>query len=145
MKKRSRRHGHYFLEQRGLKHVGNETNMQRDPRAPTWRKERFKYGYDERFTWSLDYSMYLVMYETLCYYKMEAEKYVDLTHHTFELSKGKMNQIEAMDYLIEEFYWLASSAVDEMCLATGEDYEKLEERRMNIITDYGKVLPALWW
>lgn len=140
MKKRTRKKGHYFLEQRGLKHVGHDQLFDRDGREPQWRKERFKYGYDERFTWSLDQSIYLTMYETLCYYKYNADKYIDLTYHDVELSKGKMTQIEAMDYVIEELYWLCSTDI-----AWSDNAEEKEERRIKALADYAKLLPYLWW
>lgn len=109
-----------------------------DDRQPEWDKEQAEYGFDERETWSMEYTFYCWLYERL---KMFLDvNCIDLTFHKFEFEGETLTQQECIDRM------LTGCATYFNC----EDYRwDATEEEVKIIEDVAKiwalVLPAMWW
>lgn len=111
-----------------------------DERQAQWKKERSKFGFDERDTWNLYYTITLLVYERLKYYReyvpIEMDK-VDFSH-TYEVEGTKMAYGEIIDRILKGF---------ETYLREGDglhDREILEEYEAcwGLL---GKIMHSLWW
>lgn len=108
-----------------------------DPRQEQWMEEQETYGFDERETWSLDYTFYLWAYPRL---KMYNEiNIVDTTFHEFEYEGNTYTMQECMDKILEGF---------EVYL-TENDIRFADEVKKNKVRDarmlFAIILPTLWW
>lgn len=132
-----------------------------DKRYKLFKKQRKKYGFDERETWSLDYTLATWLYEHLCVY--EKVTIVRLDYHEFDIpvlyietdseneNKKKTytklehkNQKEAMDLCIEYLgKYIFSKCNDKFVPFEEEEiicvYYKTALEIISII------FPALWW
>ena len=70
-----------------------------DKRQDSWRKEREIYGFDERDTWDLNYTMNLMLYERLCYFNEFAP--INKEHHKIEFKGKEITLQECLDRMIE--------------------------------------------
>lgn len=108
-----------------------------DKREKKWKKEREKYGFDNRETWNLNTNFYVWLYERLKMYKKHASKIVDLTFYKFEYDGETLTQIECIDRMIEG------------CKLYIEDDENPDKEVQKKIEDVAKiwamVLPHMWW
>ena len=110
----------------------NFCNQNTDNRARKWRRQRTKYGFDERETWSIDelfvewiYTRFKMFKEISC---------VDLTFYKFHYIDKEITQEEAIDII----------------LASCEDYLKTSFTERKFLSDevctlIFKVMPAMWW
>jgi hypothetical protein len=118
-----------------------------------WRfvKQRKKYGFDERETWALDFTLMTWLYSHMKAYKKYASKTVDLTFHKFKIpewdeinhmrSKGIkiVTQDEAIKIIIKNL---------EFCLKKyeNEKYTSECDKRVKYVLEIiGIILPSLWW
>ena len=63
----------YYIDELGIALEDRPEGWNRgDGREEYWKQERNKYGFDERDTWSLYYTMDLLLYERLCSFKKNA-------------------------------------------------------------------------
>ena len=105
-----------------------------DKRNRRWRKQRRKYGFDDRETWSLDEQFIQWIYTRFKMYKEIAGEIVNLEYYKFQYIDKEVTQLEAIDIILKA------------C----EDYLKTDflDRKM-ISADIGKllieVMPAMWW
>ena len=102
-----------------------------DERQAEWAKERETYGFDERETWSMDFTFYLWLYEHLSMYLDSAA--VDLDYHKFKYKKKKYTQ-KQMIYMciqyLEEYFNNNNTSTDTTC---------------EIGKIWVKILPCMWW
>ncbi len=127
-----------YLDDIGVPQDGRpDTWNKDDKRQEQWAKEREIYGFDERETWSLDYSFYLWLYERL---KMYLEKGSSDDLRTYRIGKEKLSQQECIDRMIEG------------CIIRIKDdryYGGLTKDEMKKVNDVLKiwavVCPAMWW
>lgn len=107
------------------------------------KKQRKKYGFDERETWSMDFTLACWIYERFKWYEKHAP--VDLTCHKFdievlvkddpiEVEEKTVTQEQAIEYVFKYF----------------EYYFKHDEDKEFIYYDYAmrivtKIMPAMWW
>lgn len=107
-----------------------------DKRQEEWSKERETYGFDERETWSLDYTFQLWFYPRLKMY--DEINIVDTSYHKFEHNGETYTFQECIDYILKAF---EESFKDDM-------WRFNKELSQKVYTAYelvGKILPALWW
>lgn len=112
-----------------------------DSRQDLWKKEREKFGFDERDTWDLHYTIDLLLYERLCMYKEKAENFIDLTFNKFEYENEILTKEECLNRMIEGL---------RLELTLDEYDEKREDPKVNkLISDVYKIYAvckhALWW
>jgi hypothetical protein len=107
-----------------------------DGRHEFWSKQREEFGFDERDTWSLDYTLILLIYPRL---KMYNEvNGINTSYHQFEYKNNTYTQQECIDKIIEGFeIYLSKSEYKR----TEEDWTKIEDARMLLAI----ISPALWW
>ena len=111
----------------------NFINCYKDKRGRKWRRQRTKYGFDERETWNLDSQFIEWIYTRFKMYKEIA--CVDLTFHKFKYLGKEITQGEAIDIILQA------------C----EDYIKQGDTGFKtfpspIIGDLlFKIMPAMWW
>lgn len=109
-----------------------------DDREAIWEKERQIYGFDNRETWSLDFTFYLWLYERLMMYKEIGGQAVDLTYHRFEYKNKEYTQLELIDEMLTRLRFCFSEEYNEW---NEEDYEYVHE----IEAIWAVILPAMWW
>ena len=61
---------HYYLDK--INYDNFDYHLKDDKREKEWRKQRRKYGFDERETWNLNWRFYAWLYERLKMYKKVA-------------------------------------------------------------------------
>ena len=112
-----------------------------DEREKRWEEERREQGFDERETWSLDYTMNLLLYERLCAYKEIASKIINLDFYTFKYNNEELTQRQCIDKMIEGLKLeLTLDPFDEK-RKEQEVIDKIE----SIWKIYDLIKYALWW
>ena len=110
----------------------NFCNQDTDNRGRKWRRQRTKYGFDERETWNIDKMFIEWIYTRFKMFKKIA--CIDLTFHKFHYVDKEITQEEAIDII----------------LASCEDYLKTSFTERKFLSDevcklIFKVMPAMWW
>ena len=123
-----------------------EIKSESKKRRKRYKKQRKKYRFDERETWSMDFTLACWIYEHFKYYVEKAP--VDLTFHHFnieilakedpvEMKEIEVNQQEAINYVLEYFeYYFTEEDVN---LSRAILYY---ECAMRIVA---KLMSAMWW
>lgn len=130
---------HYFVEKLGVPIEKCGTNFcgNDDRRYGHWMKQRGKYGFDSRETWSLDSAFFTWLYERLMLYRKEASKIVDLTYYRFNIDGHQYTQIEAIDEMLRLLRKILKHG--------RPDTDKNRERGKKVIRIWAEVFPAMWW
>ena len=85
---------HKYLNDIGIKSddiaIFNTEAIDED-RQERFIKQRKKYGFDERETWVLDFTLAAWLYSHMKAYKKYASKTIDLTFHQFKIPKWNKN------------------------------------------------------
>lgn len=124
----------YYLDKLNIKDRPDTWNPD-DERQKDWKKQRKKYGFDERETWSLDYTWRLWLYERLKAFKEWAN--IDLKYHKFKYKNKDYTQEQLIDMIIErlEFYF--------------SDYNELDIEQTKYINEVEKIwaliIDSMWW
>ena len=175
MRRRDDKLPHKYLNKLGIKSdeacVFNSENEIRffsgeKGRGEVFAEERMKYGFDQRETWALSFTLATWLYEHLQVYKEIGGQVVDLDFHKFdipvlykipndclEMEEGlnvakqylyceteKHTQLEAIDLMIKylEKYLTGHSR------SLAEELIELEYFQ-GALAIYAKVSPAMWW
>ena len=133
-----------YLEDIGLKpweYGVNWTVDNEKKQLKIWKKQRRKYGFDDRETYSL-FTIYAEwLYSHLMMYKRAASKIgsIDLTYHTIEFEGKTYTQLEAIDKTLKwtEYFIRNRNDIDKQDKAL----EKLQ-RASRLWTE---LLPMMWW
>lgn len=107
-----------------------------DGRQPFWEKQREEYGFDERETWSLDYTFRLWFYERL---KMYNEiNGIDTSYHKIEYKGKEYTQQECMDFILNAF--------EKTFKINGWEFKKEIVEEVQTAYDLiAKIMHLLWW
>ena len=108
-----------------------------EPRNKRWKKQRKKYGFDDRETWSLDYAFIVWVYERFNMYKDIGGQIVNLDYHKFTIDDKEYTQRELIDRIISDCEYLMKSDIWDAAV-----YDKKYEDLMKC---FSAVLPAMWW
>jgi hypothetical protein len=147
---------HKYLNDIGIKSndvcIFNTESIDKDKnRQKRFKKQRKEYGFDERETWSMDYTMATWIYSHFKAYKEYASKIVNLTYHKFNIPEWneeenvisnemiEINQEEAIDIVIKNIKFYLKYSDD---LNKGDIAIKKFEYAFRII---GIIAPAMWW
>ena len=110
----------------------------KDKRQKKWRKQRKKYGFDERETWSLYNSFYCWLYERLKLYKKLASKKIKLDFYKFEYKGKTYTQIQMINEMIKRLE-----------LYLSKDFNEYNQTHNALVTEIAEmwalVLPVMWW
>ncbi len=148
---------HKYLNDIGIKSTeccifNTNENNENKKRQKEFKKQRKKFGFDERETWALDYSFATWLYSHLMWFKEYAGNTIDLTTHTFDIPKWNdkknkickkkiigVNQLEAIDIMIDclKYYITHYDKI--------EDYQITFEKIKYVCIIFGIVMPAMWW
>ncbi len=124
-----------FLDDIGVVDRPDTWNVN-DKRQEKWKKERDTYGFDERETWSLDYSFRLWLYERLKRYVEVA--CIDLNYHRFEYNGAEYTQGQLIDMML-----------DRLQFSFRKEYNDLDKEQYEYVSEVEKiwaiVMPAMWW
>jgi len=107
-----------------------------DKRKEQWGKEREEYGFDERETWSLYYTVDLFLYERLYDYNKYAP--IKRNCHKFQYKNEEITFQECLDRMIEGL----------TIRLTILDYTWTEEQREkaeDVYNIYALCNRCLWW
>ena len=115
-------------------------------RRERFKKQREEYGFDERETWAMDFTLACWIYEHFKYYVERVP--IDLTFHHFnieilinedpvERKEIEVNQQEAINYVLEYFEHYLTE--EDVCSDRAILYY---ECAMRIVA---KLMPAMWW
>jgi len=106
-----------------------------DSRQEEWIKEKEEYGFDERDTWSLDYTIALLIYPRL---KMYNEiNCIDTSSHKFEFENNKYTEQECIDKILEGLKLYLTKNFD----LTKEKDKKIQDSMILL----GIIWRSLWW
>lgn len=168
---------HKYLNDIGIKSdatcVFNTTEIEKDEngnetsRMQRFREEREEYGFDDRETWSLDWTMIGWMYSHLAMYLEIGGKMVDLKYHKFDIPV--LEEIPGDEWVYEnsgypEAYQrevIRENVTQEECIKIAMNYMKtyleaefshnfeLEFKAAECVRCALKIIaeifPALWW
>lgn len=130
----------YYLNKIGV--IGGLPLESTDNRRKKYRKERKKYGFDQRDTWNLSMTMIELLYERLCLYKKEASKRIRLDFHKFEYKGVEKTQLEMIDILLDKLK--VKLVVEDYDL----DKEMVAEKYAytdDIWILWAMLEPVMWW
>ena len=121
---------HYYLDKINIKPFFFDDF--KDRRNKQWKKERKKYGFDERETWSMDFTMIVLLYERLMMYN--EIKSIDADYHKITIDSIEHTQQEWIDELIRlcELY------------LTGDDLN-LSKHSKRIWNIWNVLSAYMWW
>jgi hypothetical protein len=111
-----------------------------DKRKKEWSQERKEYGFDERDSWSLKYTLSLLVYERLKYYRLYAPVEMDDPNraHTFDFEGKEVVFGEAIDRILKFFEGGFSDIESDW----SEEHRKEERACWELL---GIIMPGLWW
>ena len=125
-----------YLDDLGIpieKYGVNHTPAKSDGRRKRWKKQRLRYGFDDRETWNLDMIFCEFLYSHLMMYKEIGGKVIKTDFHKFDHNGTEVTQGEAIDIILEA------------C----KDYLLDMDNSCDVMQDamvlWGKILPAMWW
>lgn len=110
----------------------------KDSRLPEWRSERKEYGFDERDTWTLRYTLTILTYERLMMFRnITKDMFVQedpLMEYEFE--GEKIYQYQAIERILNGFREYLKDS-DNM------SYDQTEYIKCWALL--GVIMPGLWW
>ena len=124
----------YYLDRIGV--PPTYSSVKNENRLKHWEAQRKKYGFDDRDTWSLDYTMILLLYERLCMYLDIADDKVDLEFHEIEIDSVTKTHREWILELIEIIETYLGEYNDSM------DEGEIQNRIWNI---WMHIQRYMWW
>lgn len=108
-----------------------------DRRQKYWKKEKKKYGFDERECWNLDQTFIEWLYSHLMMYLEGATGIIDLNYHKFEFNGKIYTQKEAIEFILER---LRNSLIDV--------YDDNNEAYLGVydaVRMWAEIFRACWW
>jgi len=107
-----------------------------DSRQERWIKEREIYGFDEKETWSMDFTFKLWLYKRLSMYN--EINGVDTSFHKYEFKGKTITFQECIDRMLDG---LKIELTTDEYRRTDDQKEKVED----IVNIFALCLPSLWW
>jgi len=130
-----------YLEDLGLELYEYGVNWNGDYDKKTlkeWKRQRKRYGFDSRETYSV-YSVFAEwLYSHLMMYMENASKIVDLTYHSFEFEGKTYTLEEAIGKIIK---WTGYFIKNYECLKGNKSMNKLKKAARL----WAEILPYVWW
>lgn len=130
-----------LLNDLGLKDKDLPWNWNKgDTRQEEWKKERKEYGFDERDTWNLNFTLPLLVYERLKWYRMHAPIDMDSDYpsNVYEFRGEQVMFGKSIDRILKSFETKLKKDDVKM---TDEEYEEYQ-----ICWELlGVIMPGLWW
>lgn len=132
-----------YLEEIGLKkgEYGSNYPEKSRKRKKKWKKQRKKFGFDERETWNLNDIFVEWLYSHLMMYTEIGGKIVDLEYHTFEFNGKTFTELEAIEFIKEKCcrYLIYKQNDDNMT------YDEINDEMTEALHMLAEIFPTLWW
>lgn len=107
-----------------------------DKRQKIWRKQRKKYGFDNREVWNMDLAFYLWLYERLMRYKEITP--VDLKFHKFDFEGKTYTQGELIDEMVKRLRFYLSDKYNQY---NDEHFEYVNKVQYM----WAEILHSMWY
>ena len=105
-------------------------------RDEMWDKQREEYGFDERETWSLDYTFIYWLYERLrMFNEVNCIKNTDI--HKFKVNGVMMTQQECIDIMIDK--------CKNLIINRGIDDDYTYNLKNEILDIWKECIHSMWW
>lgn len=124
----------YYLDKMNLTNREDRWNTAEKQRD--WKRQRDKYGFDERETWDICHSFYCWLYERLQYYVEHAEP-IDLDYRHVFYDGNFHSEKYILNILIKRLAEILKIYYD--------DSEATQEKAREINAMFIAVLPTLYW
>lgn len=142
-------YGHKYLEDLEISYYDTyhglcmETNDKghKDGRRQYWHEQRQIYGFDERKTWNMDYSMKQDLYETLMMYKETGGQVICLDYHKFTYKDKEYTQGELIDKILEGLKLDFKLGMYDK----KRDNPEIAEKINDVWYIYALIQHCLWW
>lgn len=108
-----------------------------DTRQEEWTNQRESYGFDERETWSLDYSFKLWLYERLSMFN--EVNIINTLYHTFEYKNETLTFQDCVDRMLEGL------KLDLTIPSYSEDRTQYEDKINDVVSIFALCFNKLWW
>ena len=133
-----------YLEDIGLKpweYGVNWTVDSEKEQLKKWKKQRRKYGFDDRETYTL-FTIYAEwLYSHLMMYKKASTEIgkLDLTYHTFEFEGKTYTQLDAIDHILKWTRYFLKNHDDV------DKSDKAMDKLQKATRLWAEILPYVWW
>lgn len=127
---------HYYLNKLGVEHP--DQWCPNDHREKKWKKERKKYGFDSRETWSLDSTFFMWLYEHLKMFMKVADGVVNLNFHKIEIDGVEHTQRQWILMCLEDLKEILKTAYP-------KDNKDDKERTDRVMKIWSHIYPYMWW
>lgn len=124
--------------------LASTEDMKNSKGEEKFREQRELYGFDERDTWSLDFTMRALLYERLKMYFDIADQVINLNHHTITYKNIEYTQRE----LILELIYLLEDVIkkeDESYFYDEQDKLEFYDSCNEVWQIWALLEPAMWW
>ena len=133
-----------FLEDIGLKPYEYGVNWIVDnekEQLKIWKKQRKKYGFDDRETYELHDIYAEWLYSHLMMYKKAATEIgkIDLTHHIFEFEGKTYTQFDAIYHILKWTKYFLKNHND------ADKSDKALDKLQKATRLWSELLPYAWW
>ena len=113
------------------------TTDKKEKRNKLWKKQRKKYGFDDRETWGLDYTFIIWVYERFNMYRDIGGKIIDLDYHKFNIDGLEYSQRELINKIL---------SICENLLMSSDDWEEdYINQYKELLKLFSVIIPAMWW
>lgn len=109
-----------------------------DDKLPFPFGEEDYHDFDERDTFSMDYTLIAWIYECLRFFKEETP--IDLTYHIFNIDDEELTQIQCIDGMIEDCKIVLLNNG-----TFGSQFAKVDAAKDDLFKVLSKVYWAMWW
>jgi len=126
-----------YLKDIGIKEDNTHQGWNKDdPRQEKWSKEREIYGFDEKETWSMDFTFKLWLYERLSMYN-EVNS-IDTSFHKYEFKGKTITFQECIDRMLDGLKIYLT--IDEYKMTDAQ-----KEKADDVVSLFALCLDSLWW
>ena len=96
------------------------------------------HGFDERDTFSMDYTLVAWLYQCLRFF--QDKTCIDLTYHKFNIDGEELTQLQCIDRMLEDCkaILLSDGIYD-------DEFDKVDAAKDDLFKVLSKVYWAMWW
>lgn len=128
---------HYYLDK--INYDNFDYHLKGDKREKEWRKQRRKYGFDERETWNLNWRFYAWSYERLKMFKKITN--INLDFYKFDYKGKTYTQKQMINKMIKRLEYILDFNNEKQ-----SDFEQKFQKYSKEITEiWSLIIPAMWW
>lgn len=111
-----------------------------DGKLPFPYSEEDYHDFDERDTYSMDYTLAAWLYECLRYFQERVSKIINLDFHKFDIDNETLTQSQCIERMIEDckVILLNDKAFD-------SEFDKVDAAKDDLFKVLSKVYWAMWW